>query len=77
VIATAAVRNLLGGDEVIRGSRTPEIVADAAHVILTAPSRTCSGNYFVDEDLLRSAGVSDFTKYQTEPAADLIPDFFL
>jgi citronellol/citronellal dehydrogenase len=77
VIATAAVRNLLGGDEVIRGSRTPEIVADAAHVILTAPSRTCSGNYFVDEDLLRSVGVSDFTKYQTEPGADLIPDFFL
>jgi citronellol/citronellal dehydrogenase len=77
VIATAAVRNLLGGDEVIRGSRTPEIVADAAHVILTAPSRTCSGNYFVDEDLLRSVGVSDFTKYQTEPGTDLIPDFFL
>jgi citronellol/citronellal dehydrogenase len=77
VIATAAVRNLLGGDEVIRGSRTPEIVADAAHVVLTSPSRTCTGNYFVDEDLLRSVGVSDFTKYQTVPDADLLPDFFV
>jgi citronellol/citronellal dehydrogenase len=77
VIATAAVRNLLGGDEAIRGSRSPEIVADAAHVVLTAPSRTCTGNYFVDEDLLRSVGVSDFTKYQTVPDADLLPDFFV
>ena len=77
VIATAAVRNLLGGDEAIRGSRSPEIVADAAHVVLTSPSRTCTGNYFVDEDLLRSAGVSDFTKYQTVPGAELLPDFFV
>jgi citronellol/citronellal dehydrogenase len=77
VIATAAVRNLLGGDEAIRGSRSPEIVADAAHVVLTSPSRTCTGNYFVDEDLLRSAGVSDFTKYQTVAGAELLPDFFV
>jgi citronellol/citronellal dehydrogenase len=77
VIATAAVQNLLGGDEVIQGSRTPEIVADAAHVILTRPSRECTGNYFIDEDVLRSVGVTDFRGYQTTPGAELIADFFV
>ena len=60
VIATAAVQNLLGGDEVVRRARRPEIVADAAHHILTQPSRDCTGNFFVDEDVLRSTGVTDF-----------------
>ncbi|HEX3772093.1 MAG TPA: NAD(P)-dependent oxidoreductase [Polyangiaceae bacterium] len=77
VIATAAVQNLLGGDAVIQGSRTPEIMADAAHAILTSPSRACTGNFFIDEDLLRSRGVTDFAKYQVVPGADLIPDFFV
>jgi citronellol/citronellal dehydrogenase len=77
VIATAAVQNLLGGDATIRGSRTPEIVADAAHVILTRPSRECTGNFFIDDDVLRSAGVTDLTKYQTVPGAELVPDFFV
>jgi citronellol/citronellal dehydrogenase len=77
VIATAAVQNVLGGDATIRGSRTPEIMADAAHVILTRPSRECTGHYFIDEDLLRGAGVTDFAKYQTVPGAELIADFFL
>jgi citronellol/citronellal dehydrogenase len=77
VIATAAVQNLLGGDATIRGSRTPEIVADAAHVILTRPSRECTGNYFIDEDVLRSAGVTDFANYQSVADSDLIPDFFI
>lgn len=77
VIATAAVQNLLGGDATVRGSRTPEIMADAAHVVLTRPARECTANYFIDEDLLRSAGVTDFAKYQTTPGVDLIPDFFL
>ena len=77
VIATAAVQNLLGGDAVIQGSRKPEIVADAAHVILTLPSRECTGNYFIDEDLLRSVGVTDFRGYQTVPGAQLLPDFFV
>jgi citronellol/citronellal dehydrogenase len=77
VIATAAVQNLLGGDPTIRGSRTPEIMADAAHVILTRPSRACTGNFFVDDGVLRSVGVSDFSKYQVVPGADLIPDFFV
>jgi citronellol/citronellal dehydrogenase len=77
VIATAAVQNLLGGEATIRGSRTPEIVADAAHAILTRPSRECTGNYFIDDDVLRSAGVTDFDKYQTVAGAELIPDYFV
>jgi citronellol/citronellal dehydrogenase len=76
-IATAAVQNLLGGDAIMHGSRMPEIMADAAHVILTRPSRGCTGNYFIDEDVLRSVGVIDFAKYQTVPGAELVPDFFV
>jgi citronellol/citronellal dehydrogenase len=77
VIATAAVQNLLGGDATIHGSRSPEIMADAAYLILTRPSRECTGNFFVDDEVLRSAGVTDLSKYQTVPGADLIPDFFV
>ena len=79
VIATAAVQNLLGGDAVIKGSRKPEIMADAAHVILTRPSRESenTGNFYVDDEVLASAGVNDLSKYQMAPGADLIPDFFV
>ncbi len=77
VIATAAVQNLLGGDATIRGSRKPEIMADAAHVILTRPSREHTGQFFIDDEVLRSVGVSDLSKYQMMPGADLIPDFFV
>ena len=77
VIATAAVRNLLGGEDTIRGSRTPEIMADAAHAILTKPSREFTGRFCVDEDVLRAEGVNDFSKYAAVPGAELIPDFFL
>jgi citronellol/citronellal dehydrogenase len=77
VIATAAVQNLLGGDATIRGSRSPEIVADAAHVILSRPSREHTGQFFIDEDVLRSTGVTDFTKYATAPGEALIADLFL
>jgi citronellol/citronellal dehydrogenase len=77
VIATAAVQNLLGGDSTMRGSRTPEILADAAHVILTRRSREHTGQFFVDDEVLRSAGVTDLSKYQSVPGAELIPDFFV
>ncbi|MGZ3446494.1 MAG: SDR family oxidoreductase, partial [Myxococcaceae bacterium] len=77
VIATAAVQNLLGGDETVRGSRTPEIMADAAHAILTKPSRAFTGQFCVDEDVLRAEGVTDFSRYATAPGSELIPDFFL
>jgi len=77
-IATAAVRNLLGGEEMVRRSRKPEIVADAAHVILTQPSRRCTGNFFIDEDVLRQVGVTDFTRYAVDPSVgELMPDLFV
>ncbi|WP_434421123.1 SDR family oxidoreductase [Nannocystis pusilla] len=75
-IATAAV-NMLGGDMMIAASRKPDIMADAAYHILTRPSRACTGNFFVDEDLLRSAGVTDLEQYSVVPGAELAPDFFV
>ena len=76
-IATAAVRNLLGGEESIRRCRKPEIMADAAHAILSRPARDCSGNFFVDEAVLREEGVDDFSKYAVDPSRELLPDFFV
>jgi citronellol/citronellal dehydrogenase len=77
VIATAAVANLLGGQEVILRSRKPEIMADAAHAILSRSSRETTGNFFIDEDVLRTAGVTDFTRYAVEPGAELLSDLFV
>jgi citronellol/citronellal dehydrogenase len=77
VIATAAVQNLLGGDPAMTRARSPEIVADAAHVILTSPSREYTGHFAIDEDVLRSAGVSDFSAYANVPDDQLLPDLFL
>jgi citronellol/citronellal dehydrogenase len=76
-IATAAVRNLLGGEEMARRSRTPEIMADAAHVILTRPSRDFSGNFCIDDEVLASADVTDLSAYAVDPTAELSPDFFV
>jgi citronellol/citronellal dehydrogenase len=77
MIATAAVQNLLGGDAAIAHSRKPEIMADAAYAVLTRPSRECTGNFFIDEDVLRSEGVTDFEKYAVRPGASLGTDLFL
>ncbi|GAP65167.1 dehydrogenase of unknown specificity,short-chain alcohol dehydrogenase like protein [Mizugakiibacter sediminis] len=76
VIATAAIA-MLGGMVRPENCRTPEIVADAAHRILTRPAREFSGRFCIDEDVLREAGVGDFAKYAVEPGAQLLPDFFL
>ncbi|MCA9683378.1 MAG: NAD(P)-dependent oxidoreductase [Myxococcales bacterium] len=76
-IATAAVNNILGGEEMMRRSRKPEIMADAAHAILTRPARECTGNFFIDDEVLREAGVEDLDQYAVEPGQDLIIDFFL
>ncbi|HTJ14970.1 MAG TPA: NAD(P)-dependent oxidoreductase [Dinghuibacter sp.] len=76
-IATAAVRNLLGGDALVAMSRIPEIVADAAAIILSRPARECTGNHFIDEDVLRAAGIADFAKYAVDPTHPLAPDLFL
>ncbi len=77
VIATAAVQNLLGGDATMRGSRSPDIMGDAAHVILTQPSTEQTGHFFIDDDVLHAAGVTDLSKYSTVPGAELYPDFFV
>ncbi len=80
VIATAAVQNLLGGDATVRLSRKPDIMADAAHVILTRKSSDFTGNFCVDEDVLKKAGVSDFSPYAMTPGtkdSELLPDYFL
>ena len=76
-IATAAVMNLLGGDFLVQRSRTPEIVADAAFVILQKPSFETTGNFFIDEDVLKAEGVSDFTPYAVNPDQKLMNDLFL
>lgn len=76
-IATAAVRNLLGGEKVVAGSRKPEIVADAAYVILTRPSREFTGNFCIDDEVLASVGITDLAPYAVDPTKPLFPDFFI
>jgi len=76
-IATAAVQNLLGGDALIKQSRWPTIVADAAALILARSPKETTGRFFIDEDVLREAGISDFTVYAVDPATQLAPDLFI
>ena len=76
-IATAAVNNLLGGETIMRGSRKPDIMGDAAHFVLTRPSRSCTGNYFVDDEVLASEGITNLDHYANVPGEMLIPDFFV
>jgi citronellol/citronellal dehydrogenase len=76
-IATAAVQNLLGGDDSIRRCRKPEIVADAAYAIVTRPARDCTGQFFIDDDVLRASGVHDLRSYAVDPTAELLSDFFV
>jgi citronellol/citronellal dehydrogenase len=75
-IATAAVQNLLGGEQAMQRCRKPEIMADAAHAIFLR-SKDHSGHFHVDEDVLREAGVTDFSAYSDAPEDQLISDFFL
>jgi citronellol/citronellal dehydrogenase len=76
-IATAAIEFALAGSEGMAHCRTPEIMADAAHAILTKPSRACTGNFFIDDLVLYEAGERDFDKYRVDPSKDLMPDFFV
>jgi citronellol/citronellal dehydrogenase len=76
-IATSAIKNLLGGDQVMKGSRKPEIIADAAYVIFNRPAKECTGNFFVDDDVLASTGKTDLSEYAMDPTAKLLPDFFV
>ena len=76
-IATAAVENLLGGDFLIQRSRTPEIVSEAAFHILKRPSYDCTGNFFIDEEVLAAEGITDLSKYAVNPAQKLMNDLFI
>ncbi|WP_420133500.1 SDR family oxidoreductase [Rhodopseudomonas sp.] len=76
-IATAAVGNLLGGDAMMRASRTPEIMGDAAYAILTKPSREFTGQFCIDDRVLYESGVTDFEPYRVDPSVQLMSDFFV
>ena len=79
-IATAAVQFALGGDEAMRHSRTPEIMADAAYAIFCRDSGECTGHFFIDDEVLAAEGVTDLRSYQVDPSLehkDLLPDLFL
>ena len=75
-IATAAV-NMLGGDELIMHSRKPDIMADAAYVILNRPSREFTGHFCVDDSVLEDEGITDLSSYAVNPELPLAPDFFV
>ncbi len=76
-IDTAAVRNLLGGEDLAKRSRKPSVMADAAHVILTKDSKEFTGNFCVDDETLASAGITDLSGYAVDPSQELAPDFFV
>ncbi len=76
-IATAAVQNLLGGEALMSASRTPDIVADAAHVIFCKPAREFTGQFVIDDTLLAAHGVTDFDRYRVDPTRALMQDFFV
>jgi citronellol/citronellal dehydrogenase len=76
-IATAAVKNLLGGDRMMQMSRAPDIVADAAYLIFQKPSRAFTGRYLIDDSFLASEGITDFERYRVDPTQPLAPDLFV
>jgi citronellol/citronellal dehydrogenase len=76
-IATSAIRNLLGGDEVVRRSRAPDIVADAAYGIFAKPAKSFTGHFLIDDSFLASEGVADFDRYRVDPTRPLQADFFV
>ena len=76
-IATAAVQNLLGGEMLMKMSRTPEIIAESAFYILSKPSTECTGNSFIDEDVLAKEGITDLSQYSVVPGATLYNDLFV
>ena len=76
-VATAAIKNALGGDSIMNISRSPKIMADAAYVILTKDSREFTGNFCIDDNLLAENGVTDFSQYAEVPFSELAPDFFV
>ena len=76
-IATSAIKNLLGGDEIMRRSRTPDILADAACRIFAKPAKSFTGRFLIDDTFLAGEGVTDFDRYRVDPREPLAPDFFV
>jgi len=76
-IATAAIRNLLGGERVMRMSRTPEIMAEAAYRVFLKPAASFTGNFLIDDTFLAAEGVTDFEQYRVDPGTPLAPTFFV
>jgi len=76
-IATSAIRNLLGGDAIMRRSRTPDILADAACRIFAKPAKSFTGHFLIDDTFLAAEGVTDFDRYRVDPREPLAPDFFV
>ena len=76
-IATAAVKNLLGGDRAMRASRKPDIMADAAYAIFNRPSRETTGHFYIDDEVLAAEGKTDLSEYAVDPSVALIPDYFI
>ncbi len=75
-IKTAATA-MLGGEDMMKRCRTPQIMADAAYAIITRDSKSCTGNFFIDDAVLAEEGVTDFDQYAVTPGTELMPDFFL
>ena len=76
-IATSAIANIVGGERMMRSSRKPEIMADAAYQVFTSPSRALTGQFLIDDTFLVSRGVTDLDQYRADPTVDLTPDFFV
>lgn len=76
-IATSAIRNLLGGNAVMRMSRTPAILADAAHLVFQKPATAFTGHFLIDDTFLAGEGITDFDRYRVDPTQPLAPDFFV
>ncbi len=77
IIATAAIKNLLGGETRMRQARRPEIMADAAYAAFTSPARELTGRFLIDDNFLAERGVTDFERYRVDPTQPLAQDFFL
>jgi citronellol/citronellal dehydrogenase len=76
-VATAAVRNLLGGEKMVQASRTPQMLAEAAWMVFNKPARAFSGQFLIDDSFMAGEGVTDFTPYRVDPSVPLMPDFFV
>ena len=76
-IKTSFLVIFIFGAELVKGSRKPSIYADAAYAVLKRDSSTCTGNFFLDQDVLEEEGVSDFDQYSIDPEATLVSDFFV